>query len=600
MSRTITLKPGGGNAIPERVICFDVEPYVRPGHSNTGAVVHTFGCGYVSVCRLSSGNLVDRTGAHLALPVSLWDILERSRDKHKCTWVFAHNLGYDLTLIGFWDWLVRSGAELVSCVLEDPPTVITIRLGRRLIRFVDILNYWRLSVADLAAGLSSPVERNVNNADLQTDPHSNCKYHTEVIEQCMLSLIRRVSEMSLCSFRATAASLSWSAFVKCFLGAPLSISCSTSSRQLERAAYYGGRVQCSRLGFVPEKVTVLDANSLYPSVMADHEYPCRLLKHHRGLRPSELRAALEYYDGVADVELDSLHFPVPVRSVSGTVYMHGACRTSLAGDELRHAARTAGIRRVYEASLFERRDLFSGFVTHFYDLKARATAEFHPADVMIYKLLLNSLHGKFAQKGHTWQHDKTIQTSKPYHYWWKSTANVPGYLRCRAIAGRVEKRLPGPDPRQCMPAISAAVAANARTVLEQDISLAGSSNVLYCDTDSLHCVDRGKRRLETVGRIAPGAIGCLREVVSGSTAYYWGHQYYRVGGTIVCSGLKPTAQQVADGLYLQDAVTGIERTLETGILNQVVVSQRLLNMSERSNAAHRTYLGSGQAIAGFA
>lgn len=600
MSRTITLKPGGGSSIPDRVVCLDVEPYIRPGDSNTSAMVHLFGCGYVSCSHLKHGNLVDRTGYRLDSSISLWDLLTSFRDNHKCTWVFAHNLGYDLTLVGFWEWLVASGAELVSCVLEDPPTVITIRLRRRLIKFVDVLNYWRLSVADLAAGLSSPVERNVNNADLRLDPHSKCKYHVEVIEQCILRLIHQVSAMSLCSFRATAAGLSWSAYLKCFLQSPLSISCSNSSRILSRAAYFGGRAQCLRLGFCPEKVTVLDVNSLYPSVMSSHEYPCRLLKHHRGLRPAELRGALEHYDGVADVELDPLHFPVPLRGVSGTSWVYGDCRTSLAGDELRHAARSAAIRRVYAASLFERRDLFSGFVRHFYGLKVRAVAEGNQADVMIYKLLLNSLHGKFAQKGHTWQHDRTIKASKTYAYWWKSTANVPGYLRCRSIAGRVEKRIAGPDPRQSFPAISAAVAANARCVLEKDISLAGRHNVCYCDTDSLHCLAAGCRRLEAASRLQAQSLGCLREVVSGETAYYWGHQYYRVGDTIVCSGLKPTAQQVADGVYLQDAVTGLERTIETGILDRVVVQQRTLQMGERSNAAHRTYLGSGQAIAGFA
>lgn len=590
MSRTITLKPGGGSSIPERVVCFDVEPVIIPTSGHTSAMLHSFGCGYVSGTWLRGGTACDKRGAWLERPDSIWDFIESIRDSHKSTWVFAHNLGYDLTLVGFWDWLIRSGAELVSCVLEDPPTVITVRWHRRLIRFVDILNYWRLSIADLARSVTYGLHDASNLQCPLADRASRCKQHVEVIEQCILNLISRVSAMSLGSFRTTAASISWSAFLKCFLTKPLTLSLNAASRALERKAYFGGRTQAFALGFIPENVTVLDVNSLYPSVMANHEYPCRLLKHHRGLRPSELRAALEYYDGVADVELDTLDFPVPYRVTGGTSYVYGACRTSLAGDELRRAARSAAIRRVYESSLFERRDLFSGFVSHFYALKTRAAMVHNAADVMIYKLLLNSLHGKFAQKGHTWQHDNAIKASKPYHYWWKCVANAPGYIRCRAIAGRVEKLLPGPDPRQCMPAISSAVAANARTVLEQDISLAGGANVLYCDTDSLHCVDHGKRRLASVGRLQAYALGCLREVVAGPTAYYWGHQYYRIGDTIVCSGLKPTATQVADGVYLQDAVTGIERTLESGILDRIVVSQRLLTMSGRSCDARRQFV----------
>jgi DNA polymerase type B, organellar and viral len=588
MARSITLSRGGRCSLPSVVVFVDCEPCVTCTQDGTGSKIHSFGAGYASSCRLRDGQLVDKACISFKKPWMFWKLLDDVKDSTKATWVFGHNIGYDLRLLGFWDWLPASGAELVNSVLEDPPTIITVRLGRRLIKFVDVMNYWRLSLVDLARGVSPAESDGLRRPPGSAYEPGNCQRDVEVIESCVLRLIGLLSDTQCCSLRTTAAAVSWATFIKCFLTKPLSISQDLRARSLERKAYFGGRVSCIASGLITEPVIGLDCNSLYPSVMSTNLYPCRLISHPCGLRPAELKAALRYYDAVAECSLCGGEYPYPMRTSAGVDFVRGCPTAILAGDELRTAINRCDVTKIRDCYIYERADLFSGFVKHFFAAKTAATAAGNRADVILYKMMLNSLHGKFGQKGRQWTPAPGVMARDYYDYWWHKSTARPAPVRMRSVAGNVEAKEIGRDPRHCFPAISAAITANARVVLENDIQSAGPHNVLYCDTDSLHTLSDGQRRLARVGRLDGTALGSYRTVVSGQSAHYYGRQHYRIGNHTVCSSIKPTAQEIADGVYLQDAMMGIERSLETGVHSQVIVSRRIVDMSGRSRDARRT------------
>lgn len=581
-ARQITLKPGGGHSIPERCVFVDVEPVVMDTGAPHGVKVHRFGVGYASVCRLTNGELTSRMAVTINRCEDFWEIIRRERDLHKQTWVFGHNIGYDLTLLKVWDWLDSGAASLVNCVLEDPPTVITVRMGKRLVKFVDTLNYWRLSVRDLSLAYTGEDSQATQRSNRQSPDSEVCKWHVSVIEQAVLRLISHVSATRLCSFRATAASLSWAAWQGSFLTHAIMLHSQPLARALERRAYFGGRVLVAATGSVKKPVSVLDVQSLYPSVMATSDLPCRLVKHTRLLKPAELAAAMRDYDGCADVNLGYGVYDFPVRNSCVPDFRNDPGRTCIAGDELRLAANSGQIRYVHEACLYQRQNLFASFVKHFWRLRSEATTAGNRAEAMIWKLFLNSLYGKFAQKGRRWSDAPHIFSRGRYKYWWHTLAGSRSFIRARDLAGKVETEVAGPEPRHAAPAIAAAITANARIRVAADLDLCGAANVLYSDTDSVHTLLPGRERLERNGRVRPGMLGFLRQVAHGDDAMYWGRQHYRVGNTLVCSGLKASAVEVSDGIYLQDARAGIEHSLEMGNLSEVVVTDRYVDMSERS------------------
>lgn len=590
MSQTLTLKPGGACRLPSVVVFVDCEPTVSGGSAGGGPSIHSFAVGHCSVCRLSGGHLSEKRSLTFTQPSSFWEILEKVRDREKATWVFGHNIGYDLTLLGFWSWLERGPASLVSCCLDDPPTIVTVRVARRLIRFVDVMNYWRLSVNDLATACRERLPGTASHDSRQSSEPGNCQHDVEVIESCMLRLIQHLAETRCSSLKPTAASLSWSTYRKSFQPRPLIVSLGSRERNMARTAYFGGRVTAFASGSVTETVHGLDCNSMYPSVMQDNLYPCRLLSHPCGMRPADLRTALRDYDAVSDVDLWPGEYPYPTRTAGGIDYVRGLNRAVLAGDELRLACSRADVRKVHDCYLYERADLFSGFVRHFFARKTAAVAAGNRADTMIYKMILNCLHGKFAQRGHKWQPAPETMSRGYYEYWWHKSSSSPTPIRYRSIAGVVEAQEEAEQPKHCFPAVSACITANARVLLERDIQLAGTSNVLYCDTDSLHTLDSGIKRLARSNRMDASKLGSYRVLVSGDSAHYYGRQHYRIGDHHVCSSIKPDAVEISDGIFLQDAYQGVERVLENGTLDRVNVSPRIINMNERSRDAKKKFV----------
>lgn len=593
-SRQITINPGGGSSVPRLVVCIDVEPAVRAIQLHGALECHTFGIGHASVSWLRRGTCVDHALARIRSPFGFWSLLDECRSRHECTWVFAHNLGYDLTLLGFWDWLSRGPAQLVDAVLADPPTVITVRWGRRLVRFVDVLNYWRLSVMDLASATGQASDSRAGDLGRQSTPEERVKSHVEVIERCILGMINHVATTGCCSFRATAAGMAWATWTKSFLGRSLVISLDQRERDIARKAYLGGRVQLRSTGKCRERVTVLDVDSLYPSVMVDRPYPCRLVKRTGQMRPADLRSAQRYYDCVACVDLVGAPGHLPVWHAGRPVYSGGSGLSYLAGAELALALATCSVARVHAACLYQRDDLFTGFVRHFHAAKTSARVRGDSVSECWAKMMLCSLYGKFAQRGHQWQAAPDVFARGHYAYWWHKEQGSPRPVWARSIAGRVELNRQGPEPRHSFPAIAAHVTAAARIAMEHDIVMCGRDNFLYSDTDSVHCYDDGVDRLAGAGRIKPGCLGALRKVYQGADAEYYGPRHYRVGDHWCLAGIKATATEVADGVFLQDAFSGVERTLQTGALDTINVAQREVRLNGRSHQAQRQYVPIGK------
>jgi DNA polymerase type B, organellar and viral len=572
------LKAGKTFTVPSRVVFLDVEPRIEVSSKGPSHREHHFGLGTAKVCYLSCGRKVDESTITFARPQQFWDWLDSARSRKSCTWVFGHNLGYDLTLLGFWDQLVLGGDTVVGFITEDPPTIITIRRKRSLLKFVDVLNYWRLPVYDLARVSGQPVGA-VGILGVQDSPTPECSLaNVEVIEKCVLDLISLLSETKLCSFRPTGPGISWDAWNKSFRTCRMVFGEPPRARKLARESYFGGRAQVFRLGKVTEHTSVLDAQSLYPAVMKSDLYPRQFLHYTEEISLADLATALLDFDCCARVTLRDGHQPYTIRGHAGNIWSSGAGEYCLAGNELRAAVSSAMVLGVYAAAFYARDDLFSGFVDHFYQAKVTAREKGDLPREMLAKLMLNSLYGKFAQRGRKWVHREDLWSPGPYQYWWHHPGGGAAAIRCRSVALRVESQTPGQDPVQTLPAVSACVAANARCVLDRLLERAGYCNTWYCDTDSVHVNRDGRSRLEGSGEVQPGSLGKLRVLAEGNSAYYWGHQHYRVGDRYVCSQIKPEALEVADGIYMQEARSGIEMTLEKGVLDRVEVACRVIDV----------------------
>ena len=167
-----------------------------------------------------------------------------------------------------------------------------------------------------------------------------------------------------------------------------------------RESYYGGRTELLLAKDREVKgVYYYDFNSLYPSVMVEMEYPKpSSLKQTNHARPDMLD-----HEGVSeiDIEIPEMFYPpLPVRQNGKLIFPVGRWIGWYNHNEIREAI-TAGakvhriIRAVYATETW---NPFKDYITFMYHKRLEAKAKGNAGESLYFKLLMNSLYGKFAQK----------------------------------------------------------------------------------------------------------------------------------------------------------------------------------------------------------
>lgn len=237
-----------------------------------------------------------------------------------------------------------------------------------------------------------------------------------------------------------------------------------------KQAYYGGRTEAFAIGSW-DNVRVLDVASMFPWAMMHARFPLPWGKFKRRLMDCEPQETGFY---LASIDCDYPYPFLPVRTNKGTAYPTGKWEAWYSGIELIAAkARGIGVRIKRGYEFVEECEPFKGYVTDFFRLKNEAKG---PARLG-YKLLLNSLYGKFGQTG-----EKVV--AMPIDKF-AQLANPPADFRVwNRICIYSVKGAPPPWGNNVWPMI---ITATARVRLQEEMEKvrAHGGTVLYCDTDSI-------------------------------------------------------------------------------------------------------------------
>jgi len=244
-------------------------------------------------------------------------------------------------------------------------------------------------------------------------------------------------------------------------------------------AYHGGRTEAFALGHF-RSITVIDVASMFPWAMVSGRFPLPwgpFTREGAGAEPQ----ANGIYSARIEVP-DSTRPSLPVRTDDGTVYPVGRFSGKYVGAELIHA-RACGARvEIIGGTRFLReRDPFKAYVRAMFSRKSRAKGVMRTT----YKLLLNSLYGKFGQRG---ERVECVPAEKLF-----DMENKPERFRIwNGLAFFTRQAPPPPWGNNVWAAI---VTARARVRLHQEIVRLDRAGcrVLYCDTDSVMFEGKGPR-----------------------------------------------------------------------------------------------------------
>jgi len=572
-----------GECTPQRVIVFQVAPSVHA--DGDGYHEHTLLCGSARVYYLSHGDIADTESLDFCRPEQLWARVDSWLCRDRTTWLYGHSLAYQLTLLDYWRQLDRPSDRLLWCVLEDPPTIIHALRGRRSLKLVDLANYIRLPLPVLLGGRTGWSEWALDPGASIYDHIAWCRKVAGRLGELICRMINTVACAMKCTWQSTAASLAWALYRRQYLKTTVWVHGHAPALALEKKALSGGQLNMWRIGLVSSPTFALDVNSLYPSIMAQGATPNKLVRYTEYATPDDLRAYVSRYYCVADVDVEIPPYGLPSHAagVAGTSTARG--RYCLCGQELADVARDGMVWACYRLACYETADLFSDYVAGLYPRKRAAQRDGDEAGAWLFKLLLNSLAGKFAQRSRRWLDVADVLSPCRWGYWWRRLVGHSEPQRMRTLAGQVQRLEEGGFKRDSCPVITAAICSAGRSRLRDLCGLVPYPGPHYCDTDSLHCGTDGLLALQAAGLCHPSDLGKLKTVCSGPDAYYWSPKNYRIGEYSVSNVVMIGAKRLDDGYWLQQAKMGIQRTLAMGLLDRVIFHEREVHLEHEQALA---------------
>lgn len=249
-----------------------------------------------------------------------------------------------------------------------------------------------------------------------------------------------------------------------------------------RPFYFGGRVECFASGVVSGDRSIFDYNSMYPFVMGNHSHPVG--------SSFKIGKTLDDRTDFAIIDATSKGC-LPLRTETGSLaFPHTRGRFYASIHEINMGLKLGKlvIHKVEQTYSCDQRTSFVHFVDMFYTLREKAKNDGNEMLRLFYKLVMNSAYGKFGQnpeKYHDYQLtcDGSCACGKehvgkdcPDKWVLKSWNNGLAIFA---------KPINKPDTMLLNVATAASITAAARATLM--LGMEESSDVIYCDTDSIVC-----------------------------------------------------------------------------------------------------------------
>ena len=558
-----------GDARPTRVIFFDTETTQHP--VSTARWQHTLRLGYAQFCRTRKTTSLRKESEILfRKPDEFWDWVETRTAPGSTTYLVAHNLNYDVPVLHAFPEMAVRGFELTSFYTKAMTTILSwrrwdartpehnlwLRTGGKAGRKpkaarvigLDNTNFFQGRLADWGETIKLPkLYVDFSGEDLQLIEY--CMRDVEIMRQLWLQWFAFLDENIGGSFSFTLSSQALKMYRRSHLSKTIDIHDDEPALALERRAYRGGRTEMFWHGYLDgDNFSLLDVNSMYPYVMKNNLFPRSLFPPRGGWTAPQLEHYCNNYQVIADVtvETEEPHFPL---FVDGEIhYPVGRFKTTLTTPDLLTCFEYDLLREIHYARHYVAETLFSSYVSSLYQARQNYQKADNPLWARLCKMLLNSLYGKFGQRGGDteeigtcglldFRHESEIcfETQEEFEVWF--------------VGGRVLRRARDREHYNSFPAIAAHVTAYARKHLFALAKQAGLEHVYYMDTDSLIVDSAGLENLRS--NIHETRLGALKLEHNSDWLMFNAPKDYALRNRTKRKGIKTNALELSGRRFVQ-------------------------------------------------
>jgi len=499
------------------------------------------------------------------------DFMNKSVRKRSTTYLFAHNIQFDLLVCGLFESLSALGWTLESFYFKGMVSIFEWRNDTRKIVALDSANYFQGKLADIGETMGLPKMLIDFTTCSQEYLIEYCRNDVTILVKMFMSWLAFLKEHDLGSFKRTLASTSFNIWRFKFLGHKVYIHDNKEVLELEAKSYHGGRVEMFRRGVYRDGPYYrLDVNAMYPSIMYDEKFPVSLYGFKYNFHAEKLADKLEKYAVIADVTFETSEPAFPVETPNALIYPTGVHRATLSTPELRLLMDCGQIHKIHFASWYQHLPIFTTFMDFLYGLRMTYRVEGNKPYEKMAKVLANSSYGKWGQRTlSTVYLDK--QAGLQAHVEHRYDLDAHYHYKVVHIAGRAYEIRPGGFSYHAFPAIASHVTAYGRIRIYRLIRLAGRENVYHIDTDGLIVNSLGYERLKQL--IDPEKLGFLKIEEVCEWIEVKAPKHYLTPTVLKTKGIRSNALELCFDMYQQDHFASLNTMLMRGDISAVHVDK---------------------------
>lgn len=562
-------------AMPRHIIFFDTETYQDA--VGEYSIRQRLRLGWACYYRRSYGRHPAKAEwFYFDTHVAFWQFVFEHTGKKLKLWLIARNLTFDFTVLKGWRHLRKAGYKLKFFHNQGTCNIISVRKKSNSIVFLDSMNWFPESLEKTGERIGIPKMKIDFTTCTKAELSIYCKNDVLIELENFKLFIRFLEGNKVARLCYTRGSTAMAAFLLSHYTTKIYIHNNKQAIGLERESYKGGRVECFYLGDLHnENYYMLDVNSLYPFVMRNNAYPVKYVKITHKYTPANLRANLKNKAVVAKVLIET-DLPVYAVRRGRCMFPVGRFWATLCTPELKYAFAHNHIKQVDTAVIYKQESIFRSYVDKFYALRL----DFKSAGVEVFeqlcKYMMNSLYGKFGQKGENW-HKIGDCPNEPDREELVFNTGGRRVTKLRYLLGELFIMTGHGESFDSFPAIAAHVTAYARMYLWSLMQQAGYGNYFYCDTDSLIVNEGGLCKLDEL--ITPSKLGGLKIEQDCRSVRIRGLKDYTFGSKNVIKGIRKNATQISEGVFRQEQWPSFRGLLRSNDPNTYTVGSTVKHLT---------------------
>lgn len=425
------------------------------------------------------------TGAQLA------DRVDEVTRRHRNLWLFAHNLGFDMTTTRLPQLLCAAGWKVTAAAIGSRTPWMRLSLGSRALALTDSYGWLPAALAQVGPAVGRIKPPLPDEGDSHAAWAARCEADVDVLARAVCDLMDWWDREGLGYWSITGSASGWNAFRHIHTRNRVVIDPDPERVAFDRLAVYGGRRAVTRVGTLKAGPYVdLDFQAAYPTIARWLPLPQR-----RGRTFTSLPIDAPELDNpsmgvLAECVISAEKPRYPCRVGANVWYPVGTYRTVLAGPDITEAKRRGELVEVGPGQVHWLQPVMSPWARWVLAVAEGRDENAPPVARIAAKAWSRSVIGRWAQRSWT----STAWGPSPGEGWgfepgWDAAGNCPGAVV--DLGGQRSWQAASASGDNAYPAILAWIESHVRVRLARAIDAIGPGAVLQCNTDGLVARRRG-------------------------------------------------------------------------------------------------------------